>query len=93
MVVEVGTMMVIQIGTGAMAAAAVGGEMVGGEIRNPRILTTTRIDIISEAGGGSSNQLFSKKPPYQNTWKNKKKCMTLQLVTVIFQHVDLIYFE
>jgi hypothetical protein len=37
MVVEVGTMMVIQIGTGAMAAAAVGGETVGGEIRNPRI--------------------------------------------------------
>ena len=71
MVVEVGTMtVVVEVGTGAMAAAAVGGEMVGGEmvggeIRNPRISTTTRIDtiytidtiyIISEAGGGSSNQ-------------------------------------
>ena len=59
MVVEVGTMMVVvEVGTGAMAAAAVGGETVGGEIRNPHILTTTRIDtidIISEAGGGSSD--------------------------------------
>jgi hypothetical protein len=72
MVVEVGTMMVVvQVGTGAMAAAAVGGETVGGEtvggeIRNPRISTTTRIDtidIISEVGGGSSNQLFSKNDP------------------------------
>ena len=64
MVVEVGTMMVVvQVGTGAMAAAAVGGETVGGEIRNPCISTTTRIDIISEAGGGSSNQLFSKNDP------------------------------
>jgi UDP-N-acetylglucosamine transferase subunit ALG13 len=67
MVVEVGTMMVVvQVGTGAMAAAAVGGETVGGEIRNPRISTTIRIDtidIISEVGGGSSNQLFSKNDP------------------------------
>jgi len=38
-----------------MAAAAIGGETVGGEIRNPRISTTTRIDIISEVGGGSFN--------------------------------------
>jgi len=73
MVVEVGTMMVVvEVGTGAMAAAAVGGETVGGEIHNPRISTTIRIDtidtidtiyIISEAGGGSSNQLFSKNYP------------------------------
>ena len=58
MVVEVGTMMVVvEVGrTGAMAAAEVGGETVGGEIHNPRISTTIRIDIISEAGGGSSNQ-------------------------------------
>jgi hypothetical protein len=42
MVVEVGTMtVVVEVGTGAMAAVAVGGEMVGGEIRNPRILTAT----------------------------------------------------
>jgi hypothetical protein len=64
MVEEVGTMMVVvEVGTGAMAAAAVGGETVGGEIRNPCISTTTRIDIISEAGGGFSNQLFSKNDP------------------------------
>ena len=68
MVVEVGTMMVVvEVGrTGAMAAAEVGGETVGGEIRNPRISTTIRIDtidIISEVGGGSSNQLFSKNDP------------------------------
>jgi hypothetical protein len=55
MVEEVGTMIVIQIEIGAMAAAAVGGETVGGEIRNPCISTTTRIDIISEVGGGFSD--------------------------------------
>jgi len=36
--------------------------------------------------------LFLKNKPIKNTWKNKNKYMTFQLVMVIFQHFDSIYF-